>query len=296
LRRRDEAAAARTSGTVARPGGADARLSTSSVYAVVTILIAIVLAMNIFADARDIAWRLGAPHNVWEPALWEVTSGIVVVALLPLPRCGAILIRTGTHRLFRSVLGIIALLVTYSALHIVGMGLLREFAYRVVGWAYSYPWTHEALYEFRRDVFAYCALAVMFWLAGRPAASPISADAIGTEAASAPAAPGELWLRDGRLSILAHSDEIVSVSSAGNYVEFRLTNARTHLIRTTLQAEAARLAKFGIVRVHRSRLVNPKRIVALQWRASGDFELRLDSGETVAGSRRFKAAVAGIAT
>ena len=47
--------------------------------------------------------------------------------------------------------------------------------------------------------------------------------------------------------------------------------------------------------MHRSRLVNLKRVVALEWRASGDFELRLDSGETVADSRRFKVAVAGIA-
>lgn len=50
-----------------------------------------------------------------------------------------------------------------------------------------------------------------------------------------------------------------------------------------------------IARVHRGRLVNLKRVVALECRASDDFELRLDSGETVAGSRRFKAAVAEIA-
>jgi DNA-binding LytR/AlgR family response regulator len=47
--------------------------------------------------------------------------------------------------------------------------------------------------------------------------------------------------------------------------------------------------------MHRSRLINPRRIVALQWRSSGDFEIRLDTGESVCGSRRFKAAVAGIA-
>jgi DNA-binding LytR/AlgR family response regulator len=62
------------------------------------------------------------------------------------------------------------------------------------------------------------------------------------------------------------------------------------------QAQELRLAPFGIVRVHRSRLVNLKRVVALEWRAAGDFEVRLDSGETYAGSRRFKAAVAAIAT
>jgi hypothetical protein len=35
--------------------------------------------------------------------------------------------------------------------------------------------------------------------------------------------------------------------------------------------------------------------VALQWRPSGDFEVRLDTGKTVPGSRRFEVAVAGIA-
>jgi DNA-binding LytR/AlgR family response regulator len=297
LRGRDETSAAGPGSVVVRTDGGGAGLSTARVYAIVTILIAIVCAMNVFADARDIAWRLGTPHNFWEPTLWELTGGIVAVALLPLPRCGALLIRTGTHRLLRTAFGVIALLVTYSVLHITGMALLREFAYRIAGWAYSYPWTHEALYEFRRDAFAFTAMAVTFWLAERPAvAAPVKAEEIATAIAEIrPAAP-ELWLRDGRISILIDPCNIVSVISAGNYVEFQLTGGRSHLIRTTLQAQEARLAPFGIVRVHRSRLVNPKRIVALEWRASGDFELRLDSGEAVAGSRRFKAAVAGIAT
>jgi len=38
-----------------------------------------------------------------------------------------------------------------------------------------------------------------------------------------------------------------------------------------------------------------KRIVPLEWRLSGDFEVRLDTGETVACSRRFKTAVAHLA-
>jgi hypothetical protein len=39
-----------------------------------------------------------------------------------------------------------------------------------------------------------------------------------------------------------------------------------------------------------------KRVVAVIWRPSGDFDLRLDNGETLAGSRRYKASVAGIGT
>ncbi len=94
--------------------------------------------------------------------------------------------------------------------------------------------------------------------------------------------------------MLVTPGDIVSVTSAGNYVEYVLTGGRRHLIRATLQAEAERLAAFGLARVHRTRLVNLKRVVALEWGASGDFELRLDTGERIAGSRRFKDAVAGL--
>jgi hypothetical protein len=275
----------------------NAQLAPSAVYAIVTLLITISCVVNIFSNARDIAWRLGTPHNLWEPAMWEITSGIVVVALVPLARRGALLVRHSAGRPFRVVFGIAGLLLTFSALHLAGMGLLREFGYWLLkGWSYSFPFAHQALYEFRKDVFAFSAIAAGFWLAERPAlAAPIQAEAVATNSADAKAALPEFWLRDGRISILINPCEITSVSSAGNYVEFQLTGHRSHLIRTTLQAQEARLAPFGIARVHRSRLVNLKRVVALEWRPSGDFELRLDSGETVTGSRRFKAAVAEIA-
>jgi DNA-binding LytR/AlgR family response regulator len=296
LHRRDDPSAMDASGALARLGGGQGRLSTRAVYAIVTLLIAISCAVNTFSDARDISWRLGRAHNLWEPALWEVTSGLVVVALMPLAWYGAILARAGAKRPLRMAGAITALLVTFSVLHIAGMGLFRELAYRLAGFAYSYPFAHEALYEFRKDLFAYAAIAVIFWLAERPAgAALVAAEAVEKQAAAATPGRPELWLRDGRISILIDPNEIASVSSAGNYVEFLLTGHRSHLIRTTLQAQEARLAPFGIARVHRRRLVNLKRVVALEWRASGDFELRLDTGETLAGSRRFKAAVATIA-
>ncbi|MGA7805897.1 LytTR family DNA-binding domain-containing protein [Bradyrhizobium sp.] len=277
--------------------GADPRLAVPGVYAIVTALIVISNCVGTFSIARDIAWRLGAPHNLWEPALWEITSGIVIIALLPLARTGARLIQTAMHRLLFLGIALALLLLAFSALHIAGMGLLREAAYRFAGWAYSFPWMREIPYEFPKDLFAYTAFVVIFWLGERPSAfaAPAAAEAVAPTAAGAPATPAELWLRDGRTSILINASEIVSVTSAGNYVEYQLTNGRAHLIRTTLQDQEARLAPFGIVRVHRSRLINARRIVALEWRASGDFEVRLDTGETVAGSRRFKAAVTEIA-
>ncbi|SHL59307.1 transcriptional regulator, LytTR family [Bradyrhizobium lablabi] len=296
FRPRDEKPGDRTSGGTSWTKGVDAQLSVRAVYAVAATLVAVSCLVGAFSNARDISWRLGSPHNLWEPALWEATSGIVVVALLPLIRRGALLFRAGGIKPFTTGATLIALVIAFSALHIIGMGLLRELAYRLAGWTYTFPWSREILYEFRKDLFAYLALAVIFWFAERPArAAPIeTGEAAPKRTASTPAKP-ELWLRDGRISVLIDACEIVSVSSAGNYVEYELTAQRKHLIRTTLQAEEARLAPFGIARVHRSRLINLKRIVALQWRPSGDFEVRLDTGETVPGSRRFKAAVAGIA-
>jgi len=289
--------ATEASGTTAGPNGAQARLSPSAAYAIVILLITISCVVNTFSNARDIAWRLGAARNLWEPALWEITSGVVIAALAPLARRAAGLVSRGAGRPLATAAGVAVLLVAFSALHIAGMGLLRDLAYHLAGFSYSYSFAGEALYEFRKDLFAFSAISAIFWLAERPApAPPVRVEAVtANDGANASPAPPELWLRDGRISILINPCEITSVSSAGNYVEFQLTGGRSHLIRTTLQAQEARLKPIGIARVHRSRLVNLKRVVALECRASGDFELRLDSGETVTGSRRFKAAVAGIA-
>jgi hypothetical protein len=295
FRPRDKSSVAKASGARSWASGETTRLSASVAYAIVIALIAISDVVNTFSSARDISWRMGAPHNLWEPALWMLTSGIVIVALLPLARRGALLIRTGANRPLLVALGLAALLLTFSTLHILGMGLLRELAYRLAGWTFSFPWLGEIPYEFPKDLFAFSAFVVIFWLAERPALpAPAGGDELAPDGTEHPAP--ELWLRDGRVSILVTPNEIISVASAGNYVEFQLTGRRNHLIRTTLQAQELRLAPFGIVRVHRSRLVNLKRVVALEWRAAGDFEVRLDSGETYAGSRRFKAAVAAIAT
>jgi DNA-binding LytR/AlgR family response regulator len=203
----------------------------------------------------------------------------------------------------------VALALAYSALHIAGMGVFRELAYALGGWSYTFPWSRQIPYELRKDLFSYLAMAVIFWFAERPAGAPpaqvepqvdpqvepAQIEPATPKAAAAAAARPEVWLRDGRTSVLIDAGEIISVTSAGNYVEYALADQRRYLIRATLQAEEARLAPVGIARVHRSRLLNLKRVVALQWRPSGDFELRLDTGEIVLGSRRFKAAVAGIA-
>jgi len=288
LARRDKRSEAAASGGIGPPDGERRRRSVLTGYLIAAGLLLASSVVGTFSTARDVSWRLAAPGNLWEPAMWYATSAAVILALLPLMRRAALLVRGGAGRWRLVVPAVLGLALAYVAAHIVGMFVLRQLAYAAAGFHWSISWAPaQIVYEARKDLFSFAALAAVFWLAERAAARPVTA-------ATQPEAPAELWLRDGRTSILVDPREIVSVVSAGNYVEYALAGGRRHLIRTTLQAEEARLERFGIARVHRTRLVNVNRIVALEWRPSGDFELRLDTGAVVAGSRRFKTVVAFI--
>ena len=166
LRRRGEPSPRQTGGAA---DGTNRRLSVDTVYGIAILLIAVANGVNTFSSARDISWRLGTPHNLWEPALWEITSGVVVMALLPIARRAALLIRYTTLRPFVLALAVVGLALLFSALHILGMGFLREWAYGLAGWTYKFPWSHQIVYELRKDLFAYSAFVVIFWLAERPA-------------------------------------------------------------------------------------------------------------------------------
>jgi DNA-binding LytR/AlgR family response regulator len=126
-----------------------------------------------------------------------------------------------------------------------------------------------------------------FWLFDRKTIEPES-PAAGVE--MPPTDGSYLWLRDGTTAVRIDPGEIVTVSSAGNYVEFSLTD-KSYLIRATLAGEETRLQPFGVRRVHRTRLVNFNRVVAIEPRPGGDFNLRMDNGEQIAGSRRYRDAV-----
>jgi DNA-binding LytR/AlgR family response regulator len=275
-----------------------------AIYLGVAVIVATACLVNAFSHAYDWA-RLGRPHRFWEPFVGEATSAILVIALLALPRQAAKLAAGFASHPLRSGFSLIGLALAFSALHICGMVLLRDLAYAVAGTAYAFSWSvGEVIYELRKDLFSFSIIGVIFWLAERAFSaqrSPVALMEVGDDASAldrsmALAAGDRLWLRDGRSSILVDAHDILCITSAGNYVEYVMATGERHLIRTTLQAEATRLSRLGIARVHRTRLVNVKRIIAVTWRPSGDFDLRLDNGETIAGSRRYKAAVAAIGT
>jgi len=173
---------------------------------------------------------------------------------------------------------------------------LRKLAVLLVGGSYDFHFSAATLiYEFRKDVITCLLIGGALWLIGsRREAQQARSVATTTPADLASPAPHAVWLRDGTTRIRIEPRDILWISSAGNYVEYRLADGITHLVRGTLAAEETRLTKFNIMRVHRTRLVNLTRVTALKAGPNGDFELTLDTGDAVLGSRRYRGAISSI--
>jgi hypothetical protein len=250
--------------------------------------------VNALSAAQDAAWR-GAAYDLRTPLFWEMSSIATIIAVAPVLFVAVRRMRDVSRWPLRLGLAVAAIL-AFSGLHIAGMVGLRKAGMFVAGGAYDFHFSLATLiYEFRKDVMTCVLIGGTLWLIdrsraaqqARPVVTPAQTD-------SASVAPDTVWLRDGSSRIRIEPRDVVTIGSAGNYVEYGMADRRTHLVRGTLAGEEARLTKFNIVRVHRTRLVNLSRVTALKAGPNGDFELTLDTGEAISGSRRYRHAVASI--
>jgi DNA-binding LytR/AlgR family response regulator len=266
------------------------------IYALVAAIALAIGVINALSIAHDHA-RDGGAYALGAPLFWELTSVGVIALLAPVVATGVARLREAwrDRRWWAALALAVLIVVGFSAAHVVGMVALREAGAALYGASYHFDWSpSELAYEFRKDFITCVLLGLTFWLALSRREMVRARDAAASVAAIATTSSNHLWLRDGATSIRVAPRDVVWVSSAGNYVEYRLIGGAAHLIRATIAKEEPRLKPFGIVRVHRTRLVNLHRVIGVAPRASGDFELRLDNGETVPCSRRYRMAIAGL--
>jgi LytTr DNA-binding domain len=283
----DEPAAAGTSGGLRGISGTDWLLYGA--VGAVSLGIGIV---NAFSQAQDVAWR-GGTYDVRTPLFWELSSIVTIIMVAPVLFVAVRRMRHVSGWPLRIALAAAAIIV-FSGLHIAGMVGLRKLVMFAVGGAYDFHLSAATLlYEFRKDVITCLLIGGSLWLIDSRSEAQQSRS-VPTTAPADPPAPHLVWLRDGSARIRIEPSDILWISSAGNYVEYSLAGGRNHLVRGTLAAEEARLTKFSIVRVHRTRLVNLSRVTGLKPGPNGDFELTLDSGQAIAGSRRYRSAISSI--
>ncbi|MEA2914348.1 MAG: hypothetical protein QOJ15_6429 [Bradyrhizobium sp.] len=283
----DGASPAGTSGGLRGISGTDWLL-----YAAVGAVALGIGIVNAFSAAQDAAWRGGA-YDVRTPLFWELSSIVTIILVAPVLFVAVRRMRHVSGWPLRIGLAVAAIIV-FSGLHIAGMVGLRKLAMFLVGGTYDFRFSAATLmYEFRKDVITCLLIGGALWLIDSRREAQ-QARSVVTTAPADPPAPHLVWLRDGSTRIRIEPGDILWISSAGNYVEYILAGGRNHLVRGTLAAEEARLTKFSIVRVHRTRLVNLSRVTGLKPGPNGDFELTLDSGQVIAGSRRYRRAVSSI--
>ena len=248
-------------------------------WLVIALLGCVVAFVNATSDIMEFQ-RVGASHRWWEAVLWETTSAIAIVSMAPFIGQAVRRWTPRTDNLVQTGLIHLGLTIPFAAVHILAIWASREGVYAALGQRYGFfddGIALTALYEWRKDVLSYAAIAALYYAFQRFAERP----------APARANDERIELRDGGASVFLPPADILFAEAAGNYVEFH-TAAKMHLIRGTLASWEARLAPLGFVRIHRGRLVNRARIRALAPTPSGDVEITLDDGRTVAGSRRYR--------
>ena len=266
--------------------GTDGRFrpTLSYSFAAIAVLVGTVNIINVITLQRS-----EPGHGFVGPLIGEGSSWLSLLLFLWMPWLAWRFAPPGIQPRWKLLLHIPAVL-AFTFFHVIGFGLVRAAIYRLAGQVYgldaSLP---QFLYEMRKDVLGYALFIGLFslfdHLLQRPGGAPAVWSGVPTEVMAT------FDIRDGAKLMRVHLDEILAVTSAGNYVEFLLEDGRRPLMRSPLQTLESELAPRGFVRTHRSWLVNARKVTMLKPEGSGDYTVELGK-QSVPLSRRFPDALA----
>ena len=234
-----------------------------------------------------------APAADWEPFVWEISSALVMIALVPglaeFTRRYPLQWDGWRAQLRRHFLASIV----FSAIHVLGMVALRIVAYRVEGESYDFgSWILHFFYEYLKDVRTYALLVTvietyrLILRRGQGEASLLEAPDAGAPVEPVDKPERFLVRKLGREFLVAAAD-IEWLQASGNYVNLHVSG-RDYPLRSTIASIENRLDARRFARVHRSYIVNLTRIASIEALDTGDARLHLQDGSTVPCSRRYR--------
>jgi hypothetical protein len=252
--------------------------------------------INAITTTMDIE-RAGLDFAPWKPWVWEFSSNLTLLALVPLvmfvSRRWPL-----TWGLWRRHLPMhLAGTVAYSVLHVLFMVGLRKLAYLSAGERYDFGnWWYEFGYEFLKDARSYLFALVFIeaWrLLMRRLQGEASLLARGEEDDPTFAQPGPeerperfLVRKLGREFLVAAND-IEWMQASANYVNLHV-RGRDYPLRITLAALESRVDPSRFRRIHRSYMVNLDQVASIEPLESGDARVHLRDGTTLPVSRRYR--------
>jgi two-component system, LytTR family, sensor kinase len=128
------------------------------IYAVLALLFGLYQGINSMVGLR------GTGIAGWRPMVWELSSVIVIFALIPLVVRFEAHFRLDARPRWRIGIAHVGGALIFSALHVVGMLLLRKLAYAVVGQRYGFDsLVVQAFYELQKDLITYVVILVVIF-------------------------------------------------------------------------------------------------------------------------------------
>ena len=249
-------------------------------------------AVNSLVVWMDIG-RVKLNFAAWEPVVWEWTSNLVLLALVP-----AVIefdrrfpLALGTLR--KNLRWHLLATIPFSLVHVIAMVALRKMIYELQGDQYVFGnWPRELAYEYLKDFQSYFSvlLIVVFYqlllLRLQGEASLLTEPDAGPPVEPIER-PERFLVRKLGKEFLLPAAEVEWLQAWGNYVNLRV-RSRDYPLRSTMAAIETRLDPARFVRVHRSYIVNLDCILEIEPLESGDARAKMRDGGFVPVSRRYR--------
>jgi hypothetical protein len=268
------------------------------------VLLAVQFVVN--SEIAIIDVRRDMPNfPVWKPISWELSSHLVVLALIPLliafERRVPLTFATLRRNLPWHLLGT----VVFSLVHVVAMIALRKLMYTWMGETYDfsywpreifYEFLHNWFYEYLKDWRTYAV--ILLTVAGyRLLLLRLQGEARLFDAPDDEAPPVEPVERPDRFLVrklgkefLVAANDIEYLQASGNYVNLHV-RGRDYPLRATMAGIEPRMDPARFVRVHRSWMVNLDCIAEIEPLDTGDARVQMRDGTRVPCSRKYRAAL-----
>jgi hypothetical protein len=240
--------------------------------------------------------RLDLAFEAWQPAVWETSSSLVALALVPavawFTRRWPLHLDNWQRRFPAWLLASVA----WSALHVAGMVALRKLAYASVGDSYDFgPWWHEFGYEYLKDVRSFAGTALLMEayrlllrrMQGEASLLSAPDDGAPVEALER---PDRFLVRKLGREFLVSATDIEWLQASGNYVNLRV-RGHDYPLRSTIAGIGERLDPARFARIHRSYIVNLDQVASIEPLDTGDARVHLRVGGVLPCSRRQREAL-----
>lgn len=273
-----------------RPGSTGRRVLETGFWMVDALVGTVLASLTVHLDHV----REQLAYAAWEPWVWEGSSRLTVLLLVPLVIWFTARWPLHLDTWRRHLPLYLAASVGWSVLHVTGMVLLREGAYAAQGLEYDFGDLLPTFgYEYLKDIRSFAGIVLLLHLYRfvlrrlQGEAALLARPDDGSEPIEPVERPVRFLVRKLGREFLVAAGDIEHVQAAGNYANLYV-HGREYPLRITLAELEKRLDPERFVRVHRSWIVNLDAIDSMEPLDSGDAKVVMRNGVHVPCSRRYR--------